>query len=184
MITMCDSITNYIDENQNIKSYVDIYDDLINNEYPPDDIKFVFQMEYDINVDDHIKTEYELREKRMYQQKLRKEAFKFYNNKCVISEIKRKLCLEVAHIKPVCECKNTSEKTDVENTLLLWIDLHKYFDDYGFSVNPTTSKIEINKTHDDHEFLKTYDNKEIKMTKNNKIYMEHHYDKFIKHIKN
>ena len=178
---MCDFVTKYIDANKNTKSYVDIYDDLINDEYPSDDIKFVFQMEYDINVNDYIKSEFELREKRMYQQKLRKEAFKFYNNKCIISGIKRKLCLEVAHIKPVCECKSTSEKMNVENTLLLWIDLHKYFDDYAFSINPKTCKIEINDAHNDHDFLKSYDDKEICLTENNKAFMVHHYDKFISH---
>lgn len=178
---MCDHITDYINENQNTKSYVDIYNDLIDNEHSANDIKFVFQMEYDVDIDKHKKIEYELREKRLYQNKLRKEAFKFYNNKCIISGIKRKLCLEVAHIKPVCKCKNMEEKTDVENTLLLWIDLHKYFDDYAFSINPKTCKIEINNSHIDNEFLEQYNGNEIKLTDNNKKYLNDHYDCFIKH---
>lgn len=176
---MCDNITKYINDNNNIKSFVDIYNDLI-KDYSDGDIKFIFNLEYNINIEETLKIEYELREKRFYQQKLRKEALIFYNNKCIISDIKRKKCLEVAHIKPVSHCESLKEKSDVENTFVLWIDLHKYFDNFDFSINPNTCKIEIKQNCEDYDFLKEYENKKLNLTEKNKLYLQWHYDAYKK----
>jgi hypothetical protein len=176
---MCDVIIQYIEDNKDKKTFFDIYNELIKNNNK-DDVQFVFSFQYNFDIENCIKTEYELKEKRFYQQKLRKESLEFYNNKCVISNINRNLCLEIAHIKPVCECKNTKEKMDVENTFLLWIDLHKYFDAYCFSINPDTYKIEVKKNCEDYEWLKQYDNKKINLTDKNKLYLQHHYTQFEK----
>jgi hypothetical protein len=176
---MCDIITKYIEDNNNDKSYVDIYNKLL-IEHNKEDIKFIFNMEYNVDIESILKEDFEIREKRFYQQKLRKESLKFYNNKCVISDTNRKICLEIAHIKPVCKCDNTREKMDVENTFVLWIDLHKYFDNYSFSINPNTCILEVKKDCDDYEWLKQYDNIKIYLTEKNKMYLQHHYNTFKK----
>jgi predicted restriction endonuclease len=174
---MCDSITEYIENNKNDKSNIDIYNEL-SKTYNKEDIEFVFKIEYEIDIENILKEEYEIREKRFYQNKLRKQSLKFYNHKCIISDINRNTCLEIAHIKPVCKCEKLNEKMDVENTFVLWIDLHKYFDNYSFSINPNTSCIEVNKNCDDYDWLKIYDNQKLVLTDKNKLYLQYHYNVF------
>jgi len=172
---MCDDIIKYIEDNKDKKSCTKLYDELSLN-YKIGDIKFIFLVEFDIDIENILKEDVEIREKRFYQQKLRKESLKFYDNKCVISGVDRKICLEIAHIKPVCKCDNIKDKIDIENTFVLWIDLHKYFDNYSLSINPNTSKIEIKKDCDDYEWLKSYDDKQLNMTEKNKMFLQHHYE--------
>jgi hypothetical protein len=176
---MCDNITKYINDNKNNKSYIDIYTDLL-KEHNDKDIKFILSFEFDIDIESILRGDYEMREKRFYQQKLRKESLEFYNNKCVISNTKRSVCLEIAHIKPVSGCENIKEKKDVENTFVLWIDLHKYFDNYSFSINPQTCLLEIKNNCEDYDFLKQYNNLKLNLTEKNKFYLQHHYDRFLK----
>ncbi len=175
---MCDYINEYIKETINKISYTQIYNDLIKDN-DKSDIEFIFLITYDIDINNEMQLEYELKEKRHYQKELREKALKFYNNKCVISKIDRLLCLQVAHIKPVCECINNSEKKDVENTLLLCLDLHQYFDNYYISVNPYTSCVEVNKYCNDYNYLKQYENIKLNLTDKNIMYLQHHYNKFL-----
>jgi predicted restriction endonuclease len=141
--------------------------------YNDHDIKFVLLTFYNYDIELELKKDTEEREYRHYQQILRKESFERYNNKCVISGIKEELLLEVAHIKPVSECELLQEKSDVNNTLLLWMDIHKYFDKYLISINPKTSKVEVKC-----EYLMKYNNLEVQLTDKTKEYLIEHYTKY------
>jgi len=157
--------------------------------YPPSDINFVFVMEYDIDIESTLKINYVLSETRFYQQKLRNITLQKYNNKCIISGVDRILCLEVAHIKPVADC-SVPEKMDPENVLLLWIDLHKYFDNYSFSINPEKYVVTVchnhNITNEEYNWLKQYDGLQLDKNVFSKSYkyFVYHYKIFSDNITN
>lgn len=169
---MTEQIKKYIDENINIQPMYLIYDNL-KQKFNEHDIKFILLMCYNCDIEKEIMIEYEEKEKRQYQKMLRLKAFEKYDNKCVISGIEKGILLEVAHIKPVSECKNIQEKSDVNNTLLLWIDIHKYFDNYQITINPNTSKIECKC-----DYLMKYNGIKLDLDKETKKYLEHHYSKY------
>jgi hypothetical protein len=166
-----DEIKQYIDQSIDQMPFLFIYDKL-KGKYNDHDIKFVMLTFYDHDLEDDIVTEYQEREKRKYQHFLRKHALKKYG-KCVISGIDHELLLEVAHIKPVSECANT-EKSDIYNTLLLWIDVHKYFDRYMISINPETCSVETNC-----DYLKKYDGKKVNLEHPQKKYLSNHHSIFL-----
>ena len=114
-------------------------------------------------------------ESRFYQKKLRKECMNKYNNKCIISGNKEEILLEVAHIIPVSECNTNKQKSDVNNTLLLWVDIHRFFDKYLISINPKTSKVETKK-----KYLEKYDQLYVRLNDETKKYLEHHYNNYTK----
>lgn len=176
-------ITKYIEENKINKTLLQIYNELKDKEndiISLDLLKYVLLEYHNFDVDFEIefdKKETEEREKRKYQQKLRKAAFERYKH-CVISERPEKLLLEAAHIKPVSECGNNKEKEDIDNVLLLWHDIHKYFDDYLVSINPKTSIFEI-KEYIDIDLFNEFKNKKIDNLNSNTLnYLTNHYDKF------
>jgi predicted restriction endonuclease len=174
---MTNPIIKYIDEKINEEPIFLIYDKLI-QQHNKNDIKFVLITLYNINIETLEKIEYDYKEKRQYQQLLREAVIKKYNGKCIISGCDRLKCLECAHIKPVNECIQR-EKCDVNNALLLWIDLHKYFDNYDFSINPKTYLTEVNEKCIDYKWLKEYENIKVELSKENITYVQHHYNKFL-----
>ncbi len=154
------------------------YENLIKMKYSKDIISLVYLVDFDINIDDLV-IETQEREKRKYQTKLREEALIKYSGKCVISGQYKERLLEVAHIKSVKDCENIDEKKDVNNTLLLWLDLHKYFDCYAFSINPKTFEIEVDESKEDNSWLMKYNKMKICHINNDMIkYIEHHYSIF------
>lgn len=158
--------------------HIKSYEKLIKMNYSRDTIGLVYLVDFNINIDDMIIENYD-HEKRKYQKKLREEALKKYSGKCVISGQDKEKLLEVAHIKPVKDCENMNEKKDVNNTLLLWLDLHKYFDHYAFSINPDTFEIEVNESDTDNSWLMKYNKMKICHINNNMIkYIKHHYSIF------
>lgn len=114
---------------------------------------------------------------RDYQTKLRNDAIARFNGTCPISGIKELNRLETAHIKPVSECINLLEKTDCDNVILMWMDLHKYFDSFKFSINPDTFIIEVNSDNKE-EWLNNFNGKKIQLVEENKLYLTYHYNKF------
>ena len=185
-------IYNFISENKDKYSFCEIYDELI-KKYSKNDVKLVFLLSYDYDIDNHISLTQRVRtnkssltsetETRDYQSKLRKLALKRYNGKCVISGKSRAKCLETAHIKPVFECNTTHEKEDIDNVLLLWIDMHKYFDSYDITINPNTKKVEVNRDCDDYEWLAKYEGIEINNLNYNTLqYLDLHHQKFLNNI--
>ena len=160
---------------KNTNNHLQTYENLIKTDYSKDIIKIVYLIDFGINIDDLI-IEKQEREKRKYQKQLRDEALIKYSRKCAISGQNKERLLEVAHIKPVKDCENINEKKDVNNTLLLWLDLHKYFDNYSFSINPDSFEIEVDSTKDDNLWLMKY-NKMVLCDIDNKMikYLKHHY---------
>ena len=175
---MTDKIKEYINKYKNKKSFIEIFDEL-KLTYCEHDIKFIFLYTYNFDIDQDI-IDNALKEKRKYQQKLRDDALKRYNNKCVISDTSREKCLETAHIKPVSECESLTEKSNIDNALLLWMDIHKYFDDYQISINPLTSCVEVNINNETNEWMTVYNNKYISnLTDGTKQYLKWHYSRFV-----
>ena len=167
--------TKYIEDNKSYKTFYQIYLELKNNK-DVDILKILLCTEYNFDVDLEEKPMFELKEKRDYQHELREELLKKYNS-CIISDRKEIRLLQVAHIKPVSECKNKFEKQDINNVLLLWQDIHIYFDDYLVSINPDTCKFQISNNIDTDLFDK-YNGKKITLSKETKKYLRIHYNKF------
>ena len=173
-IVSISQIKNIVD-NSNM-SLTEIYL-LLTTKYPnlEDDIKLLFMVEYKVNP----KT-YTLQENRDYQQQLRNNAIRKYNGKCIISGKSDLLLLETAHIKQVFEC-NDYEKKDDNNILLLWLDIHKYFDNYLLSINPDTLKVEIGNSVSKDNNMYKYNGKyigNIDLGIETVKYLEHHYKVF------
>jgi len=76
-----------------------------------------------------------------------------------------------------------NEKYDINNGLLLNTSLHKLFDEYLFSINPDTKRIEFNKKilNDVNYVNYTKYNNIIlnQLTKKTCQYLENHYKKFV-----
>jgi predicted restriction endonuclease len=177
-----ESIDNFIKNNKDKYSFYEIYNKLA-AKHPINDIRLIMLMNYDIDIDEHINKITRNIEVRQYQSKLKTIALKRYNNKCIISGKTRLKCLEAAHIKPVSDCDNLNEKKDIDNILLLWIDIHRYFDSYDISINPTNQRVVVNLNKDDNKWLLKYDNKKIDGLNYNTLkYLRHHYDKYLKNI--
>ena len=136
-----------------------------------------------ININDLLIESHE-HEKRKYQRKLREDALKRYSGECVISGENKQKLLEVAHIKAVKDCENINEKKDINNTLLLWLDLHKYFDHYAFSINPHTFKVEVDTRNEDNLWLMKYNGMKLNCANPDMVkYIKHHYLIFQKMLK-
>tara|TARA_Y100000768_G_scaffold353291_1_gene305479 strand:+ start:816 stop:1361 length:546 start_codon:yes stop_codon:yes gene_type:complete len=171
-------ITKYIEEHKNNKDLIQIYHELKDRKeiHLVDILKRVLFEKYNFDVDFELK-ETEEREKRKYQQKLRKAAFDRYKH-CVISNRPEELLLEAAHIKPVSKCNLIKEKEDIDNILLLWHDIHKYFDNYLVSINPETCLFEI-KDNINTDLFNEFKNKKIDNLNSNTLnYLKNHYNKF------
>lgn len=174
LLIMINNIKESILDNINTTPLILIYERL-KTLFNDHDIRFTLltYFNYDINLE--LKQETEEREKRRYQKLLRKQCLERYQHKCVISGIDKNILLEVAHIKPVSECKSMQEKADINNVLLLWIDIHKYFDAYELSINPETCKVEVKC-----DYLLKYNGLEIELNTKTREYLKHHYSFFTK----
>lgn len=112
---------------------------------------------------------------RLNQKKFRKELFRKYNSKCIISDNDCIDEIKAAHIIPVAD----DESYDIDNGLLLTSTLHDTYDKYLWSINPETLQIEINETKNVGQ-IKNYNRKKINLElnddlKNNLLY---HYNNF------
>jgi hypothetical protein len=118
--------------------------------------------------------------KRVYQKEFRKEIIKKYG-KCVVSCAHNERC-EASHIVPFAEDK--INKYNIDNGILLRADLHKLFDKYLVSINPTTNTFIINKNYleNDPSLIK-YNNIKInnRFNTNTLRFLRQHYDLFIKY---
>jgi hypothetical protein len=156
------------------EKYIGLTQYILKETYNELDLQLIFLDDYDIDIELEKKQKKSEKEDRFYQKKLRKDCMNKYNNKCTISGNNEDILLEVAHIIPVSECKINKQKVDVNNTLLLWVDIHRFFDKYLISINPKTSKVETN-----NKYLKTYDQLYVNLNDETKNYLEYHYDKYI-----
>jgi hypothetical protein len=91
-----------------------------------------------------------------------------YNGKCIISDRSELRLLQACHIKPDCLCNNL-EKIDMNNMILLWIDLHIFFDDYLLTIDSKTKRVIINEKNKDTEYIKIYNDKFINSINNDML---------------
>lgn len=112
------------------------------------------------------------RKKRLSQQEFSEQIRNLYKC-CVITGTNMDEC-EAAHIIPVAENGSYS----LDNGLLLSANIHKTFDRYLWSINPTTHQVEVKKGHNG--TIKKYENMVIKLEWTNKLTtnMAEHYNKF------
>ena len=167
-------IYNYIKSNIN-KSPYDVIIEL-SKKYDPTDIELVYNMEFDIFLNDDLTN---TKIKRL-DDKFRKNVRNIFDNKCIITNVSVERC-DVAHIKPFNKC-NEIEKYDINNGLLLDTALHRLFDKYYFSINPDTYMIEVNMNIKNLKKLKIeqYNSNHLNLDKFNKKYLQNHYSIFIK----
>jgi ParB/RepB/Spo0J family partition protein len=78
-------------------------------------------------------------------------------NNCIISDMHFDVC-EACHIIPFSEYTSF----DMNNGLLLNSVLHKLFDNYEFSINPSSLCVEISTTSNSYGYLKSFNNIYIK----------------------
>ncbi len=78
--------------------------------------------------------------KRKYQHIFKKEVSE-RDQKCMLCNLGISSCLEAAHIKPYCNCKNDIERYDDSNGILLCSNHHKMFDRGLFSFDENWSII-------------------------------------------
>lgn len=123
----------------------------------------------------------EERKKRMEQHKLR-QIVVARDKKCIITGNHEKQC-DTAHIKPEIECSK-EEKLDPDNCILLDKSLHKLFDDYFWSINPNTFRIEVTEeVKDDPTFsIYQYRDKKIKLLSEQLKFIKLHYNNFINNM--
>jgi hypothetical protein len=86
---------------------------------------------------------------RVHQNRFRDDLIKLYNG-CIITKVNK---FQACHIIPFSD-SDFVNKYDKYNGILLKSDLHELFDDYIFSINPTTYKIEFNEDFFKDEFNK------------------------------
>ncbi len=114
--------------------------------------------------------------KRINQSKFRKEILKKFNNTCIITGGNCEDELEAAHIIPVSD----KENYDMDNGLLIVSTIHKTFDNFKWSINPSTMQIVI-KPDANVGQIKQYNGKNINIDMNNKLKQNlvWHYQKFM-----
>lgn len=86
----------------------------------------------------------------------RKYVYAAYNEKCCITGLEIASLLRASHIKPFNKCKNSSERTDPHNGLLLNVLYDDAFDK-GLITVDKNYKIRVSntvKSHSDNEFTK------------------------------
>jgi predicted restriction endonuclease len=136
---------------------------------------FLLDNFYDIKLIDDKK-------KRLKQEEFRKKLLNKYNNKCIISGNSCLLQLEAAHIIPIRD----NENYDINNGIILTRNLHKTFDEYYWSINPETLKVEINNNIKDLDVgdILQYKHQKIDIDTNSDLLnnLKHHYDIFVKKI--
>jgi len=153
---------NDINKNDILKKYKDF--GYIDIDDCKDDFIFLLQIKYDDNP-------VVLKLDRINKDKFRKSLLKKYNNKCILSNDNG--ALEAAHIIPY----SSSFNNDVSNGLLLRSDLHTLFDQYKWSIEPSTSRVVVK---NDISNLSQYNGKKIKLDDNTIDNIREHYEIFCK----
>lgn len=102
----------------------------------------------------------------------------YYNNTCIISKADIDEC-SICHIKPFYE-SDDDEKYDFRNGIILSESLHKLFDKYYFTIDPTTYKIIIsNKIINKKLLINDFNNIKVNINKESLKYLQYHYNCFI-----
>lgn len=112
------------------------------------------------------------------QQYFRKKVLENYNYTCCISGSNLMQILEAAHIVPYTGIYSNR----IDNSLCLRVDLHRLFDRYLLSVEPSTSKVRISRTIYSESDYSRLEGKELinAFTQPSKYYLEQHFRTFCK----
>jgi hypothetical protein len=169
-------LEDFLDKNENGKIDLSIYQKYKDFEYLNEDIftvdlNFLLENIYNIKI-------YDESRKRLSQQEFRNKLMELYNYKCIVTGDKCIRELTACHIIPFAE----DENYDLDNGLVLKESIHRTFDDFFWSINPETLKIEINKNIDECGEIKEYEDKEINLEINSEIKenLKWHHNNFIK----
>jgi|SaaInlStandDraft_3_1057020.scaffolds.fasta_scaffold34462_2 hypothetical protein len=98
------------------------------------DLKFLIENVYKIEIIEESR-------KRINQKEFRQILLEKYSNKCIITGSFCEVELTACHIIPITD----GENYDLDNGILLKENLHRTYDNYYWSINPFTKKVEINK---------------------------------------
>lgn len=103
------------------------------------------------------------------------------DKKCIVSGGHQKQC-DTSHIKPYSEC-DFDERNDPDNCILLDKSLHTLFDNYFWTINPKTKRIEVSEeVKDDESFsIHKYRDKKLKVLDSQIEYIKLHYNRFLEH---
>lgn len=146
------------------------------NVYDICDIELVLYNKFGLN---QIPEQYfEISEKRSGQSEFRQNIIK-RDKYCIITNSHPDMC-EACHIIPYNECTE-STKYNINNGLLLESGIHKLFDKYLWSINPTTQKIEVSSkllNDTSYELINKYNGVTLNLSKDILVNLTHHY----KHI--
>jgi hypothetical protein len=133
---------------------------------------------YDIYGYEPIQEQLELKQKRLLQDKFRKDVEKKYKT-CIISKKGAGVC-EACHIDPFSTCEN-SKKYDVNNGIFLSADLHKLFDKHLFTVGETGKVIMSTQLLSDESYkdYHKYDGMKLQLNAETLTNLKFHYDIYI-----
>ena len=148
-----------------------LYNNLKKQGYLDEWINLYFYKKYKIDITEIDEKQVDIKEIRTKQKAFRNMIID-RDKKCIISGFDPKEC-EAAHIIPYAICK-TYERS---NGILLNLCLHKLFDDYIFSINPNTFKIEI-KNNINNLSICNYKDKIVKIPRECINNMMQHYKTF------
>lgn len=131
------NLERYLDKHNNTGIDENIINDFEKFEYTNEKLyslhlNFLLENIYNIKLLTHTR-------KRLNQNEFRNDILNKFNYKCVVSGETCKEELTASHIIPVAD----NEDYDIDNGLLLRENLHKTFDNFMWSINPNTLKIEI-----------------------------------------
>lgn len=110
------------------------------------------------------------------QSSFRKLLVDKYKN-CIITGNDADSC-HGCHIKPYAVC-NEKEMMDINNGLLLDAGIHKLFDNYLITINPTNCRVEVNPKYRKNQYVQ-YHNKIINgLSKQTLKYLKRHYSLYL-----
>ena len=112
------------------------------------------------------------------QQYFRKRVLENYNHICCISGSKIEQILEAAHIVPYTGLYSNR----IDNGLCLRVDIHRLFDKFLISINPSTNQVQLSKGVDSDSGYASLNGKELMcgITRPSKYYLEQHFRTFRK----
>jgi predicted restriction endonuclease len=130
------------------------------------DLDFLLNNIYNIKI-------VESRLKRIGQQEFKSKIEDLYDYKCIVMGTNCINELQACHIVPVSH----KEDYSLNNGLLLTSNIHKTFDDYLWSINPDTFKIEC---IEDSGTIEKYNGNQLKLYDDMKDNLRKHYNIFLK----
>jgi len=124
---------------------------------------------------------------RIGQGKFREDLFKFYDGKCLVTQISVPTMLTASHIKPWSETKDDSSCRDPANGILLSANIDRLFDRKLISINPESLLIETNNDPEIQEIMSPFIENKLEfpfaeknpdMLSKTIEYLRYHYSKF------